>query len=245
MKLRATQSERNNFRPTMGKQNSGMLRHILLSIFIIFKKKGDNRIDNYFKAINNREGKPLLNINTIVLDSSMSSYALLRRIDTTKYTVIIGASLNEAFAKGLADACYPIQKKHPLTLIGMPNWDGFRSLANAEAYRDFPILYTTPHYDVKNKDFDSLLVRKYFQLYRAKPSDLAYKGFELTWFFSNLLLKYDTAMMSNLNDERFAPFHEFNFRPVYSGEDNTVPDYYENKRLFIMQIMNGVIGRYY
>lgn len=219
-------------------------RHGTDKIFLI-KKKGDNRIDNYFKSINTREGKPLLNINTIVLDSSISSYSLLRRIDTTQYTVIIGASLNETFSKKLADACYPIQKKHPLTLIGMPNWDGFRSLANAEAYRDFPILYTTPHYDIKNNEFDSLIVRKYFQLYRAKPSDMAYKGFEITWFFSNLLLNYDTAMMSHLNDKRYAPFHEFNFRPVYSGEDNAVPDYYENKLLFIMQIMNGEIGRYY
>lgn len=219
-------------------------RHGTDKIFLV-EKRGDNRIDNYFKAINIRDGKPLLNINTIVLDSSISSYSLLRRLDTTQYTVIIGASLNEPFSKKLVDACYPIQKNHPLTLVGMPNWDGFRSLANADAYLDFPILYTTPHYDVKDNSFDSLLLRKYFQLYRAKPSDLAYKGFETTWFFSNLLLNYDTAMLAHLNDERFAPFHDFNFRPVYVGNDNTVPAYFENKHLFIMQILNGEIGRSY
>ncbi|MEO6289982.1 MAG: hypothetical protein ABIO76_08685 [Ginsengibacter sp.] len=217
-------------------------KHGTDKIYLV-KKKGDDRIDNYFKNVNILDGKPLLNIKTIVLDSSISSYGLLRRLDTSKYAVIIGASLDETFAKKLADACYPIQKNHPLTLIGMPNWDGFRSLAKPDAYKDFPILYSTPHYDAKNNLFDSLLVRKYFQLYRAKPSDMAYKGFEMTYFFANILLNYDTAFMSNLNDDKFDVFHNFNFRPVYNGINNQVPDYFENKHLFIMKILNGELQR--
>ena len=82
--------------------------------YYLIKKKGDDRIDNYFKEANMQDGKPLLNIKTIVLDSSISSYALLRRIDTTQSSVIMAPVLNETFAKKLADACYPIQKNHPL-----------------------------------------------------------------------------------------------------------------------------------
>ena len=71
----------------------------------------------------------------------------------------------------------------------MPNWDGFKSLIKKDAYKDFPIRYTTPHYDAKNNLFDSLLIQKYFQLYSAKPSDMAYKGFEMACYFTNLLLQ--------------------------------------------------------
>ncbi len=217
-------------------------KHGTDKIYLV-KKKGDDRIDDYIKAVNIQDGKPLLNIKTIALDSSISSYALLRKIDTTESCVIIGASLNETFATKLADACYPIQKNHPLVLIGMPNWDGFKSLARKDAYPDFPILYTTPHYEAKSNVFDSLLIQKYFQLYRSKPSDMAYKGFQTTYFFTNLLLNYPTDFMAHVNDNKNPVFHNYTFMPVYVGTQTTIPDYFENNHLFIMQILNGEIDR--
>jgi hypothetical protein len=217
-------------------------KHGTDKIYII-KKKGDDRIENYIRSINYAEGKPLLNIKTIMTDSSISSYSLLNRIDSTQPAVIIGASLEEGFAKNLADACYPIQKKHPLILIGMPNWDAFKSLTKTDHYKDFPIRYTTPHYDAENNSFDSLLMLKYFQLYRAKPTDMAYKGFEMTYYFTNILLRYPADFMSHINDTAFTVFHDFNFRPVFIDKKNKVPDYFENKHVFIMQILNGDILR--
>ena len=217
-------------------------KHGTDKIYIV-KRKGDDRIENYFRNINYTDGKLLLNIRTIMIDSTISSYSLAHRIDTTQPAVIIGASLDEGFAKSLADACYPIQKRHPLMLIGMPNWDGFRSLYKKDAYKDFPIRFTTPHYEAKDNPFDSLLIKKYFQNYRAKPSDMAYKGFGITWYFANLLLQYPNDYISHLNDTALAPFHDFNFRPVYNSKQHSIVDYYENKHLFIMEILNGDILR--
>ncbi len=119
-------------------------KHGTDKIYIV-KKKGDDRIENYFRSINSEEGKPLLNIKTIMVDSTISTYSLANRIDTLHTSVIIGATLDEDLAKSLADACYAIQKKHSVVLIGMPNWDGFRSLYKKDAYTDFPIRFTTPH----------------------------------------------------------------------------------------------------
>ena len=217
-------------------------KHGTDKIYII-KRKGDDRIENYFRNINYSEGKPLLNMRTIMVDSTISTYSLMNRIDTLHTAVIIGASLDERFAKSLADACYPIQKKHPLILIGMPNWDGFRSLYQKDVYKDFPIRYTTPHYDSTDNPFDSILVKKYFQIYRTKPSDMAYKGFGITWYFTNLLLQYPDSIIYHINDSALSVFHDYNFRPVYIEKQNDTPDYYENKHLFIMEILNGDIMR--
>ena len=213
-------------------------KHGTDKIYII-KRKGDDRIENYFRNINTSEGKPLLNMRTIMIDSTISTYSLLNRIDSTQPAVIIGASLDEDLAKSVADACYPIQKNHQLILIGMPNWDGFRSLYNKDAYKDFPIRYTSPHYDAKNNPLDSVLIKKYFQLYRARPSDMTYKGFGVTWYFINLLLQYPGEVMDHLNDYKLSVFHDYNFRPVYIEKQNFTPDYYENKHVFIMEILNG------
>jgi hypothetical protein len=217
-------------------------KHGTDNIYLV-KKKNDNRIDNYFKEINSAEGKPLLNIKTIMLDSSISSYGLSMLVDTTKPIVIIGASLDETFSRKLADACYPIQKTNPLILIGMPNWDGFRSLQKKDVYKDFPIRFTTPHYDTKNNAFENFLTDNYFQQYRSKPSDMANKGFESAYYFTNILLNFGKDFMLHLNENQFAVCHDFNFRPVYNNKNSIVPDYFENKHLFIMEILNGDIVR--
>ena len=204
-------------------------------------KKNDNRIDNYFKEINFVDGKPLLNIKEIVLDSSISSNGLRYLIDTTKPVVIIGASLNQTFSKKLADACYPIALINQVSLIGMPNWDGFACWYN-NTYMGFPIRFTTPHYLAKDNTFGKYLYDKYLQLYNIAPSEMVEKGFGITYNFTSILINHPGFFMQNINDTTYAPFHDFNFRPVYFGK-TPQPDYYENKHLFIMQILNGEISR--
>ena len=233
--------------PTLRTNCEGIFSYILQKhgtdkIYLV-ERKGEDRIENYFRNINYADGKPLLTIHPILVDSTISTYSLMNRIDTARSCVIIGATLDEDFAKNLADACYPIQKKHPLVLIGMPNWDGFRSLYQKNAYKDFPIRFTTPHFDGSGGPCDSILVKQYFKLYRARPSDMAFKGFEVAWYFTNLLLAHPTDFMQHLNDTTFEAFHEFNFRPVYVGQQNSTPDYFENKHLFVMEILNGDIVR--
>ncbi|MEO6819516.1 MAG: hypothetical protein ABI266_00245, partial [Ginsengibacter sp.] len=213
------------------------------NIYLI-RKKNDPRIENYFKEINNSVStKPQLKITTISLDSSISSYALQSRLDTTKTSVIIGASLDETFSRKLADACYPIQKDLPVILIGMPNWDGFKSLYKKSTYKDFPIRYTTPHYDVKGDAYSNFLVKEYFRLYRSKPTDMSYKGFESAFYFINILMDHPGEIMTHLNGKLNGSFHEYNFQPVYPKINTGIPDYFENKKLFTMQILNGEVNR--
>ena len=207
----------------------------------LFHKRNDNRISNYFKEINFVDGKPLLNIKEIMLDSSVSPMGMRYLIDTTKPVVIIGASLNETFSQKLADACYPISKNNKIALIGMPNWDGF-SCWYRNTYFGFPIRYTTPHYLEKSNPFRKYLYDKYFQVYNIDPSDMVEKGFGITYNFTSILINHPGFFMQNANDTTFAPFHDFNFKPV-SLSNNSQIDYYENKHLFIMQILNGEIER--
>ena len=217
-------------------------KHGTDNIYLI-KKKNDNRIDNYFREINFMDGHQLLKIKTIMLDSSISAAGLRYLIDTTKPMVIIGASLNETFSQKLADAVYPIQKTNKIVFIGMPNWDGFGSFYKKDVYTDFPIRFTSPHYDSKDDSLSSYLQNKFFQLYREKPSDMAEKGFETSYDFTSILINYPGSFMQHINDTIYAPLHDFNFRPVIHDKINTTPDYYENKHLFIMQILNGEIVR--
>ncbi|MDB5222549.1 MAG: hypothetical protein JWN83_1216 [Chitinophagaceae bacterium] len=212
---------------------------------ILLKKAGqqEDKILSNFKLLNEQEGKPLLNIQTIYIDSTITPYFLKMRLDSTKRTVIIAGSLDEDFAKKVTDACFAIYKNYPVILIGMPNWDGFKIFQTKNAYKDFPVHFTTPYYNSKSSLFNTILTNQYSNQYKAKPSDMAYKGFETTYMFTKLLLKYPADFLSHLNDKSFTVFNEYNFRPVYLKKNARNPDYQENKHLYVMKILNGAITR--
>ncbi len=213
---------------------------------ILLKRSGaqEDKIAAFFKTINEQEGRPpLLDIQTINVDSTISPYFLRSRLDSTKHTVIIAGSLDEAFAKSITDACYAIRKNYPITLIGMPNWDGFKIFQVKNAYKDFAVHFTTPYYNSKSNLFNTLLTNEHSRRYKSKPSDMAYKGFETTYLFTKLLLKYPKDLLSHLNDKSLTIFNEYNFRPVYLKKNARNPDYHENKHLYVMKILNGAITR--
>ena len=212
---------------------------------ILLKKPGvqEDKIVSYFKMLNEQEGKPLLNIQTINIDSTISSYVLKSRLDSTKNNVIIAGSLDEAFAKTVTGACFAIHKNYPIVLIGMPNWDAFKIFTTKNAYKDFPVHFTTPYYNSKTSSFNAILTSEYNNRYKTKPSDMAYKGFETAYLFTKLLVKYPGEFISHLNDRSMLIFNEYNFRPVYFKKNSKSHDYLENKHLYVMRILNGAVTR--
>ena len=216
-------------------QNHGADRILLL------RKKGpqEDKVAAYFKTLNEPDHKPIVNIQTLNIDSTFSSDILKKKIDTSRQTVIIGASLDESFATNLTSACYDLHETYPIILIGMPNWDGFKSLMKKDQFEDFPVYFTTPYFNYKWDDYSKVLTAGYTKKFKGKPSDMVFKGFEATWLFTRLLATYPNDMISHINDRDLKLFSDYNFRPVLLKKENTIPDYYENKHLYFIRMMNG------
>jgi hypothetical protein len=211
-------------------------------IFMVRKKGAqEDKVAAYFKNINEPDHKALLNIQTIDFDSTFSSDYLQKKLDSNRQTVIIGASLDEGFAGTLTAACYKLSASYPITLIGMPNWDGFKSLVKKDQYEDFPVYFTTPYFNSKWDDYSKMLMSGYTKKYKGKPSDMVFKGFEATWLFTKLLVTYPNDFLSHINEKDFKVFSEYNFRPVFLKKENKTPDYFENKHVYFVRIMNGTM----
>ncbi len=217
-------------------------------LIFLCRQKGmqEDKVAGYFKEINEQDGKPLLNIETINTDSIFTSAALQSKLDSNRKCIIIGASLDEDFAKTLATACYELYPAYPITLIGMPNWDAFSSLKRKSDFEDFPIYYTSPYYNSKWDSQSKMLTAVYLKKYRIKPSDGAFKGFEAVTMFTKLLLKYNGNLMSNINDKTAKVFCDYNIRPVLLKKEiitastaNAAADYFENKHLYFIKLLNG------
>lgn len=207
------------------------------------RKKGiqEDKIANYFKQMNEQDGKPLLTIQTINFDSTISTNMLKAKLDSNRQSVIIGGSLDEKFAMNIAGACYGVYEQYPLTLIGMPNWDGFKGLMKQGNFEDFPVYFTTPYFNSKIDNKSKVLIDAYAKRLKGKPTDLAFKGFECAQLFVKMITKHQSDFVKHLNEKNEKIFTDYNFRPVSVSKNTTAVDYYENKHVYFVRILNGTM----
>ncbi|MGE5107337.1 MAG: hypothetical protein ACM3H8_07320, partial [Sphingobacteriales bacterium] len=74
----------------------------------------------------------------------------------------------------------------------------------------------------------------------GKAMDMVFKGFECTYYFLSLLLKDKNNFINNLNDKTLRIFTDYDFKPVRNNPNSVSPDYFENKRVYILKKINGV-----
>jgi hypothetical protein len=211
----------------------------------LYRKKGaqEDKVASYFKQLNEQDGKALLNIQTFNIDSTFTSDYLKLKLDSNRNSVILGGSLDETFAANLTAACYGLHETYPITIIGMPNWDGFTSLYKKDNFKDFPVYFTSPYFNNKWDNYSKLLTSAYLKKFKIKPGDMAFKGFEAVYMYTKLLTKYPNDFMSHLNDKTVKVFCDYNIRPVMLKKVNTTPDYFENKHLYFIKLLNGTTSK--
>lgn len=207
------------------------------------KGKQEDMVESYIKLMNEQDGKPLLPIEIINFETAVTSTFLKSKLDSNRTSVIIGGSLDEGFAGNLTKACLDLYKTYPVKLIGMPNWDNFASLFNKKAMGSFSVYYTTPFYTDKHDAFSKKLTTAYNKKYKTKPSDMAFKGFESIYMFTKMLTKYPDNFMNSINEKDTKVFCDYTFRPVKLQNNVAIPDYFENKHLYLIKIQNGMASK--
>ena len=71
----------------------------------------------------------------------------------------------------------------------MPTWDNIKEF-NKPEYKGIEIIYSTPFYNAK-MDKVSLGITTYFkEMMFARPSDMVFRGYEVTWKYAKLLMQY-------------------------------------------------------
>lgn len=211
---------------------------------LLCRKRGslEDKIASYFRAANEVDGKQLINIQTLYFDTVITAGLLKARLDTSKETVIIAGSLDEDFANKLTNAAYSLSKTNDVVLMGMPNWDGFEFLTRKNAFKDFPIHFTSPYYNTKEGKYSELLTAEFLKKYNSKPSDMAFKGFESVYLFTRLLLNRQESLISTMANNSLKLINEYAIKPVNLKKSDRT-DYYENKHLYILKIFNGELLR--
>ena len=213
-------------------------------IYVRRNNPGDDRVAEVFSSLNQSASGPVMRMETVMLNDVMTPEELLAKMDTLRENVIIAGSLDEGFGRNLLNAAALASKKAPLTLVGMPTWEGIKELGKRE-YKSLPIIHSTSFFIPPGTAWTANYDKNYRKRTYSKPTDLVFKGYETTWKFVNLLLKYDTTLLQHLDDKSFNLLTESDFRPIQWSKTSAGPDYYENKRVFLIRRLNGVSTRVY
>lgn len=235
--------------PTLRTQCEGIYKHIQkyysLTPIVVFRKKGqlEDRIKMYFDEFGKNTVTIPLPLKYVELTDSFTVGQLKQYLDTSKQTLCIAGSLDENFGKKLTQQLAILNKQNYLaTVMGMPTWDGIAF--NKPEYKGIEIVYSTPFYNSKIDKVSQSITRGFAKIMFARPSDMVFRGYEVTWKYARQLLQYGKDIASNLANKYTKVFTDFDIQPVLSKQNMTL-DYFENKKLYFLKWQDGSLKGIY
>jgi hypothetical protein len=209
-----------------------------LDKIVMFRKPGtqEDLLKSYFNNIAKSTASSPLNIKFVDITTDYVPQTLAKHLDSTKRTVVLAGSLDEAFATKLTQTLASLNNQYPVRVIGMPTWENY----NFTKANDLEILYTTPFNYDRNGSLESALTSQYTKTMSSRPSELFFRGYETTLRFALLLLDTGKDISSNLSRKGNTVFTQFDIQPVFKDEAKMSLDYFENKHLYFVKIFGTV-----
>ena len=231
--------------PTLRTQCEGIYKYVqkyyAINPVIVFRRKGT--IDNQIKTIFDDYSKSTLSVplklKYVELNDNFTASQLKAHLDSNRTTLCIAGSLDMNFGKKLASQFASIVKEYPVVVMGMPTWDGIKDFSKPE-FKGLEIIYSTPFYNAQTDKISQGISNNFNNTMYARPSDMVFRGYEVTWKFAKLLLKYGKDLSSNLGNKQENVFTDFDIQPVLNKK-TMVLDYFENKKLYFLKWQDGII----
>ncbi|MCC7401282.1 MAG: amino acid ABC transporter substrate-binding protein [Chitinophagaceae bacterium] len=213
-----------------------------LDDLIVFRKKGqfEDLIHSYFdEAGKSTLGVPL-KLKYVNLADSFSLNQLTSALDSNRHSLCISGSLDENFSKRMAQQLATVSSQYPLTLMGMPTFENIAPVFTGTEYKGLEVIYSTSYYNPRTDTVSKKIINWFNIKMFSQPGDMAMRGYEATWRFINLLLRFKKDIAANISRNEFSLFRELDIQPVLNKKNLSL-DYFENKKLFFIKMQNGLI----
>ena len=138
---------------------------------------------------------------------------------------------DKVFANEIVNKVTKLIENYPITVIMMPEWSKFEGLFNDNLMKMHAIYFDDDYIDYQNIRVESFIC-KFRNRYETEPSDYAYQGFDIGWYFLNALRLYGGEMLNNLPNYIIPLLGtEFHFvqNDEESGYENTFWNVYQFK----------------
>jgi hypothetical protein len=235
--------------PTLQTHCAGIYRFLQrnysLSDIIVFRRKGtaDDQLRSFFTEFEKTTAVKL-KMKYISLDNNFTSEQLQAYLKTDKPNIIVGGSLDATFAQNLCAHLASLSATNPCTIIGMPTWNLIEF--ERSQYKGIEVIYSTPFYIAPTGKLAAAVHEDFKTLFYSRPTDVVFRGYETLYHFAHLVDLYGRNVGSSLNDKKYMLFNEYDIQPVLNK--GTVPptlDYLENRKLYFVKKVDGVVKQVY
>ncbi len=205
--------------PTLKTQCEGIYRYIQkyysINPAIVFRRKGsaDDAIKTLFDEYSKNTVSVPLKLKYVELGDNFTAEQLKTYLDSTRNSLCIAGSLDMNFGRQLASQLASIGKQYPITVMGMPTWDGIKEFSKPE-FKGIEIIYSTPFYNTKTDKVSQGIFNHFSTKMYSRPSDMVFRGYEVTWKFARLLLKQGKDLFSNRGNKQDKLFTDCDIQPV-------------------------------
>jgi hypothetical protein len=215
-----------------------------LQDIIVFRKKGvqEDRVRNYFTEFEKTTAVKL-KLKYVTLDDNFTQDKLKLYLDEDKPNICLAGSLDEVFAQTLCQQLALLSNAgSPNVIVGMPTWDKIDF--EKSQYKNLEVIYSTAFYIAPTNKLATAVQENFKTTFYARPSDMVFRGYETVYHFAHLLTLYGKNLGSSLSDKKYMLFGEFDIQPVINKTTMTL-DYFENKKLYFVKKVDGVVKTVY
>lgn len=175
-------------------------------------------------------------LDTFILDSIISKEF---------ENIIIISSYDEAFVNHIINQLNRYSDSARITIAGLPTWKDFTSF-RVDHIHKMNLHVTTPFWiDKKDKNVQKFIYN-YKKTYFSEPDDHAYYGYDIMFYFGNILKKYGTGFLNHFDEYKKNALHtQYIILPTMSHQvnmkdtlSNAIPPYqnfFENNYVHIIK----------
>lgn len=221
-------------------------RQHALSQIVVFRKKGaqedwlQSALENYGKATSSVP----LKLKYITLPDNFDSTMVRQHLTKDRMTACVIGSFDLNFGLTVSQQLASLVTEFPVTVVGMPNWDVINEFGKPQ-YKNLEIVYGTPFY-ISNTNIVANSIQEYFKTkFYSRPSDMVYRGYETMYRFGKLLMMHGSNLNSSIGEKKFMVFNDFDIQPIFTNKQTPTLDYFENKKLYFVKKVNGVVAGIY
>lgn len=232
--------------PTLRTQCEGIYKYLqkyhAIEPLVVFRKKGEleDQIKGYFDGYGKVTASVPLRMKYVDLPENFSADLLAAQLDSNRHSVCLAGSLDENFGRQLVSQLAALSKRYPMLIVGMPTWDGLRADFVKPEFKGPEIVYSTPFYNPRTNKVSQDITNRFNATMYARPSDMVFRGYEVTWKFAQLLFQYGKDISSNLANSKNNVFVDYNIQPEINRQTMRL-DYFENKKLYFIKWQDGLI----
>jgi ABC-type branched-subunit amino acid transport system substrate-binding protein len=176
--------------------------------------------------------------NSVLSKVSMINHAdvslkgVIEALSTTSKNVLIIPSSEEGFISVILSGLIPQIEKYKITVIGLPTWQKFETI-DADIFQQLNTLVFNSFYvDYQNEN--TLKFRKKFRkLYKTEPSEYAYHGFDVGYYYLKALMTFGPSFLDFLPELKYPLMHT-----ICDYERKNGLGGYENKYISILKFEN-------